>query len=185
MRTPLIVDIKRHSLEDGPGIRSVVFFKGCPLHCRFCQNPETQESTLELSFDKARCIGCLACVSRCDHQAIRLVDGRPSLNRDQCRPCDLCSAVCPSGALTLIGRTYSIHTLAEILLRDEPYYRHSQGGVTFSGGECALYPEYVGGLAQQLKNHSIHLAVPTSGFFMTSNLRIPNDTAKSREKTTS
>lgn len=165
MRIPLVVDIKRHSLEDGPGIRSVVFFKGCPLRCRFCQNPETQYPGLELAFNEDRCIGCFACVSCCERQAIEIGTHRPRLHRDRCHPCKLCSQACPGGALTTVGDEYSIDALTEILLRDQSYYRHSQGGVTFSGGECTLYPEYVGDLAGHLKENSIHLVLQTCGHF--------------------
>jgi pyruvate formate lyase activating enzyme len=144
----------------------VVFIKGCPLRCQFCQNPETQKIGQELSFDKTRCIGCLVCVSRCERHAIEVVAGRPFLHRDRCVPCEACSVTCPSGAFATIGRSYSIEALAEILLRDESYYRHSQGGVTFSGGECTLYPEFMGGLARYLKDAAIHLALQTCGYFV-------------------
>jgi pyruvate formate lyase activating enzyme len=161
---PLIVDIKRHSLEDGPGIRSVVFFKGCPLRCVFCQNMEAQRPDAEIAFVAARCVGCGDCVSACPVSAIDLAAfGR--IDRQRCDVCGRCAVVCPSSALALMGRSYSTHELVEYLLRDEPYYRRSGGGVTFSGGECTLYPDYLEALARALRARAIHLTVETCGEF--------------------
>lgn len=164
MRQPLIADIKRHSLEDGPGIRSVVFFKGCPLRCVFCHNPEMQRLEAEIVFRPDRCIACGECVRVCAVHAVSLTDaGR--IHRDRCDGCGKCAAVCPGSALAQVGRTYAIDELVEILLRDQAYYRRSGGGVTFSGGECTLFPEYLVALAAALKAHGIHLVVETAGDF--------------------
>ena len=161
---PLIVDIKRHSLEDGPGIRSVVFFKGCPLRCVFCQNPEAQRPGAEVALRAERCVRCGECVSACPLRAIDLAAlGR--IDRQRCDACGQCAAVCPSSALALMGRTYLVEELVAYLLRDEPYYRHSGGGVTLSGGECTLFPEYLEALASALRRHSIHITVETCGEF--------------------
>ncbi len=161
---PLIVDIRRHSLEDGPGIRSVVFFKGCPLRCGFCHNPETQQARAEMAFRAARCVGCGACVAACPALAVDLtLPGR--IHRQRCDACGKCAAACPSGALAMIGRGYQVEELVEILMRDEPFYRHSGGGVTFSGGECTLFPDYLEAVARALRSREIHLAVETCGEF--------------------
>ena len=139
---PLIVEIKRHSLEDGPGIRSVVFFKGCPLRCAFCHSPETQLPGPEVAFYPDRCVGSGACANACTREAITL--GRTErIDRSRCQPCEACSAACPSGGLRLVGRYVPVEELVATLLRDRPFYRHSGGGVTLSGGECTLYPDYV------------------------------------------
>ncbi|MGD8371619.1 MAG: glycyl-radical enzyme activating protein [Syntrophobacterales bacterium] len=163
-KLPLIVDIKRHSLEDGPGIRSVVFFKGCPLRCIFCHSPETQEPGLEIGFFPGQCIRCESCVEACPQEAIDLeLPGR--IHREKCLHCGTCASVCPGKGLRLIGTYYSVETLGEILLRDLPFYRHSDGGVTLSGGECTLYPDYLEPLLKRLKGSGVHLAMQTSGYF--------------------
>jgi pyruvate formate lyase activating enzyme len=161
---PLIVDIKRHSLEDGPGIRSVVFFKGCPLRCIFCQNPEAQDTRSEILFSARECIQCGRCVDACPQGAIDLgLTGR--IHRDSCDRCGICAEVCPGKGLRLIGAYYPVETLAELLLRDIAFYRHSGGGVTLSGGECTLYPDYVESLLKALKSKTVHIVVETSGYF--------------------
>lgn len=161
---PLIVDLKRHSLEDGPGIRSVVFFKGCPLRCEFCQNPEAQSPGAEIAFVAARCVGCGDCVPACPVHAVDLAAlGR--IDRQRCDACGRCTTACPSSALALMGRPYTVDELVELLLRDEPYYRHSGGGVTFSGGECTLFPDYLEALARALRARGIHTTAQTCGEF--------------------
>jgi pyruvate formate lyase activating enzyme len=160
----LVVDIKRHSLEDGPGIRSVVFFKGCPLRCTFCQNPETQSPDVEVAFSKRQCILCGKCEEACPEEAIDLqVAGR--IKRERCTRCGECARACPGAGLRIIGSFYPVEVLSEILLRDAPFYRHSGGGVTLSGGECTLYPEYLKALCKQLKERDIHISLETSGYF--------------------
>ena len=161
---PLIVDIKRHSLEDGPGIRSVVFFKGCPLRCVHCQNPECQDTEVEIAFSPRECIGCGECADACPEKAIDME--RPGrIRREKCVRCGACADVCPGNGLRAIGKTYSVDALMEILLRDLPFYRHSGGGVTLSGGECTLYPRYIGFLLRGLKGMGIHVTLETSGYF--------------------
>jgi pyruvate formate lyase activating enzyme len=161
---PLIVDIKRHSLEDGPGIRSVVFFKGCPLQCVFCQNPETQDPGVELAFFPKKCIGCGSCADVCPEEAINL-DLHGRIHREKCIRCGQCAEVCPGNALMLLGAYYPAKTLTEILLRDLPFYRHSNGGVTFSGGECTIYPDYLESVLKFLKSRAIHVVLETAGYF--------------------
>jgi pyruvate formate lyase activating enzyme len=161
---PLIVDIKRHSLEDGPGIRSVVFFKGCPLQCVFCQNPETQDLGVELAFFPKKCIGCGSCAEVCPEEAINL-DLHGRIHREKCIRCGQCADVCPGNALMLLGAYYPAKTLTEILLRDLPFYRHSNGGVTLSGGECTIYPDYLESVLKSLKSRAIHVVLETAGYF--------------------
>ena len=154
---PLIVDIKRHSLEDGPGIRSVVFFKGCALRCIFCQNPEAQDKDVEIAFTASDCITCGACADACEENAVDLVLPH-RIHRTRCIRCGKCADACPGGALRRIGKQYSPQSLSEILLRDRAYYRHSGGGITLSGGESTMYPDYVLNLLQLLKVKKIHVA---------------------------
>ena len=161
---PLIVDIKRHSLEDGPGIRSVVFFKGCPLRCIFCQNTEAQDPEVEIAFSTRECIHCGSCADACPQGAIELeLPGR--IHREMCIRCGRCANVCPGKGLRLVGAYYPIEVLTELLLRDLPFYRHSGGGVTLSGGEPTLYPDYLQPLLKRLKARGVTLVLETSGYF--------------------
>lgn len=163
-RRPLIVDVKRNSLDDGPGIRSVVFFKGCPLRCIFCHNPEAQETGPEIAFAKEHCVRCGACLVACRRSAIDL--GLPSrIERSRCDRCGLCAAACPGKALRLIGAYWPVEQLAEFLERDAPFYRHSGGGVTVTGGECTMYPDYLESLLGLLKKQRVHVALETAGCF--------------------
>jgi pyruvate formate lyase activating enzyme len=163
-RRPLIVDIKRDSLNDGPGIRTVVFFKGCPLRCFFCHNPETQKAEPEIAFAEEHCIRCGACVEACPRSAIVLE--RPSrIDWDRCDYCGQCAVACRGGALRLIGAYWPVERLAELLLRDASFYRHSGGGVTLSGGECTMFPDYLESLLRRLKAHDTHVTLETSGYF--------------------
>ena len=161
---PLIVDVKRYSLEDGPGIRSVVFFKGCPLRCVFCHNPETQAPGPEIVFSTEECILCGACARICPNNAISL-ESEGRIDRTKCDNCGKCVQVCPGKGLRLAGASYQVEELLELLLRDRAFYRHSQGGVTLSGGECTLYPDYLEALLKHLKPFKIHVVLETSGFF--------------------
>jgi pyruvate formate lyase activating enzyme len=163
MSHPLVVDIKRHSLEDGPGIRSVVFFKGCPLRCVFCQNPETQNPAPEIAFRQRVCIDCRLCTAACTHQALER--GPRALDRKRCQTCGDCTRVCPSGALALIGQSMTVDQIVDVLLRDQAYYRHSGGGVTLSGGECTLYPDFAGEILRRMRAAEIATAIETCGEF--------------------
>jgi pyruvate formate lyase activating enzyme len=164
MKKPLIVDIKRGGLMDGPGIRSVVFFKGCPLKCVFCQNPEAQYPEAELAFFKRECIKCNTCVEACPQKAIDPgLEGR--INRDKCIRCGICADACPGKGLRVIGIYYAVEELVDILMEDYNFYRNSNGGVTLSGGECTLYPDYLESLLKPLKAKSVHVALETSGYF--------------------
>ena len=184
MNQPLIADIKRGSLEDGPGIRSVVFFKGCPLQCIFCHNPETQSPFVEIAFSEKDCIRCGQCKEVCPEDAIALHpqipspltgegqgggERRPSfenrINRTKCTRCGKCTLVCPGQGLRSIGRYYEVEQLTEILMRDITFYRYSGGGVTLSGGECTMYPDYLEELLISLKANNINTMLETSGYF--------------------
>lgn len=163
-RVPLIVDVKRNSLEDGPGIRSVVFFKGCPLRCAFCQNPEAQDPEAEIAFSARECIRCGECAMVCPQGAIDLeFSGR--IRREKCLRCGKCAGICPGKGLRRIGSYYPVEVLTGILLQDLPYYRYSGGGITLSGGECTFYPDYVEALLKCLREKGTHIALETSGYF--------------------
>lgn len=161
---PLVVEIKRHSLEDGPGIRSVVFFKGCSLRCSFCQNPEAQAPYLEIAVAPDRCLHCGLCVEVCPLGAVD--PEQPGIiRRALCNRCGACADVCPTGALRRIGTAYTPEALAEVLLRDRHFYQHSGGGVTLSGGEATLFPGYLERLLRLLKAEGVHVVLETAGYF--------------------
>jgi len=163
-RRPLIVDIRRGSVEDGPGIRTVVFFKGCPLRCIFCHNPEAQDPGPELAFAGEKCLECGSCRAACGLQAIDLASAS-RVDRSRCDLCGRCAEACPGGALHLIGKYWPAGELIDLLLRDDAFYRRSGGGVTLSGGECTMFPDYVQRLLEALKARKVHTALETSGCF--------------------
>lgn len=161
---PLVIDIKGNSLDDGPGIRSVVFFKGCPLSCRWCHNPESQQARAELSHDPALCVGCGTCVDTCPEHACG--PANPSfIDRSQCTRCFACVDACPSRALTRVGTGMTRKQIVERVMKDKPFYDTSGGGVTFSGGEPTLNMEFLSALMRDLKERGVHLLVETCGFF--------------------
>jgi pyruvate formate lyase activating enzyme len=161
---PLIFDVKRHALHDGPGIRTTIFFKGCPLRCVWCHNPESMDPGLEIGFYPSDCIQCGDCVKACPTGAAQIdLPGR--IDRAICGRCGTCAEVCPGRGLRQIGRFYEIDELLDIILRDKVYYQTSDGGVTLSGGEPTLHVDYVSQLLQRLKSAGIHTAIETSGFF--------------------
>lgn len=161
---PLIFDVKRHALLDGPGIRTTIFFKGCPLCCVWCQNPESIEPGLEIGFYPSDCIQCGDCVQACPTGAAQIdLPGR--IDRAICKRCGACAEVCPGLGLRQIGRFYEIDELLDIVLRDKMYYQTSGGGVTLSGGEPTIHIDYTSQLLQKLKSNGIHTAIETCGVF--------------------
>ena len=163
-RRPLIFDIHRFALDDGPGIRTTVFLKGCPLACLWCHNPEGMHSEPELHCQAQKCIACGDCVSNCPQGAIRLAKGI-AIDRSRCDGCGKCVDPCPTQALTIKGQYYPQSELIDLLLRDRRFFDDSAGGVTFSGGEPTLHMFYLKPILQALKAHGIHTAVQTCGLF--------------------
>ena len=163
MSKGMIFDIQRFCLHDGPGIRTVVFLKGCPLSCQWCSNPESQSFDPELLVYAEKCIGCGACRDVCARFAITLTDNGPEVDRNKCAACGECAAHCPSSALRLSGEEYSVTDAVEELLKDKLYFEVSGGGVTLSGGEPLAQPGFVTELLMALKQHGIHTAIETCG----------------------
>jgi len=161
---PLIFDIKGNSLEDGPGIRSVIFLKGCSLDCAWCHNPESKNPDAELWWDKEQCIGDGDCMRACPQKAISR-EFPFFINRDKCQLCFKCVDICPSKALSRIGQSMDIEEIVNKLLPYKPYFTASGGGVTISGGEPGLFPRFVSDLLIRLKKERIHTLVETAGRF--------------------
>ncbi len=164
----LIFDIKRDSSEDGPGIRTTVFFKGCPLACVWCQNPEGLERSPGLSFRADVCTPqhCgVPCVEVCAAGALHLQGGTLQVERDACTRCDRCFAVCPTHALEPVGTWMTVAELCYRVAVDRPFYRATGGGVTVSGGEATEQIPFLHAFLQRLKQDDIHTALETSGLF--------------------
>ncbi len=157
----LIFDIQRLSLHDGPGIRTTVFLKGCPLRCLWCHNPESRSSTPQIAFYKTKCIGCGRCIQACTNDAI--VQNEQRIDRAKCKACGGCAEACPSEALQLIGRVANVAEVLKTVMRDEPFYSSSGGGVTLSGGEPLHQFEFSHALLKAFKENGLHTAVETCG----------------------
>jgi pyruvate formate lyase activating enzyme len=162
--TGFVFDIKKYAIHDGPGIRTTVFFKGCPLHCQWCQNPESWEKHPELGFRTGRCVRCGRCVEVCTSRATTFIDGRPSIDPDKCTLCGECVDACAAGAREIIGQEMTVEQVMTEVEKDIVFYEQSNGGVTFSGGEPVIQPDFLLALLDQCKNNGIHTAVDTSAY---------------------
>ena len=163
--TGRIFDIQRFSLHDGPGIRTTVFLKGCPLRCWWCGNPESISLEPALSYSAERCIACGDCVPACKPGALtRDTTGRVVLNRVRCTRCGQCVKHCDPTALELVGREASVDEVLAVVLRDRQYYQASGGGTTLSGGEPLVQAEFAEALLHAAKVEDLHTAVETSGY---------------------
>ena len=163
MTTGRILHFQRLSTEDGPGIRTTVFFKGCPLHCAWCHNPESISLQSQTQWFAVRCIGCKTCLEVCPNGCISLSGDSLVFDQTKCVACGKCVEACPSGARELLGRTMTVEeTLAE-LIKDRAFYEKSGGGVTLSGGEPTFQPEFSETLLRGLKDKGISTALDTCG----------------------
>lgn len=160
----VIFNIQKFSLDDGPGIRTVVFLKGCPLSCAWCANPESQDPRVQSLWDKTRCRGCLNCVKSCPENAVVRTPAGITVDPSRCTGCGLCARICPEGALSIEGEHRSVNEIVRICLQDRDFYEESGGGVTLSGGEALAQPEFALSLLSALKGRGIHTAVETTGF---------------------
>ncbi|MDL2236551.1 glycyl-radical enzyme activating protein [Christensenellaceae bacterium OttesenSCG-928-K19] len=158
METGMIFDIQRYSLNDGGGIRTIVFFKGCPLDCKWCSNPESKRRQAEIIFWKNRCIGCGKCVEACP-----VKKGCKPQGEAACTLCMRCTEACPAKALRRSGEEMTVAQVMKVVRRDAVFYRHSGGGVTLSGGEPLMQWEFAAALAAELQANLFDVAIETTG----------------------
>ncbi len=163
MADGIIFNLQRFSLHDGPGIRTTVFMKGCPLHCWWCHNPESIDPYPQLLFAPWKCIGCRSCLPGCPEGAISIPEDKPVIDPVRCRRCFSCAERCPTEALEKAGRQVTVDELFAELSRDRVFFEESGGGVTFSGGEPLLQVEFLARIMELLKGENIHTVIDTSG----------------------
>lgn len=158
-----IFNIQRFCITDGDGIRTTVFFKGCPLRCKWCHNPESQSTKPQLLFKASRCVACGSCAAACKNEVHRIVDGLHGVDFDSCKKCGECMKVCCYDALELCGHTVSAEEILEEMKPDFPYYGE-KGGVTISGGEPLAQPEFLLSVLRLLKEKGINVYLETCGY---------------------
>ena len=161
--TGTIFNIQRFSLHDGPGIRTTVFLKGCPLRCLWCHNPESQSTKPQLSFFNVRCIGCGACERVCPNGVHSHDENGKIVHFDQCTACGACVKACPAAALEILGRTVTVEEVLKQVASDKPFYANSGGGMTISGGDPTMQPDFASALLHGAKAEGIHTAMETAG----------------------
>jgi pyruvate formate lyase activating enzyme len=159
-----VFNIQRFSIQDGPGIRTTVFLKGCPLRCKWCSNPESQNPYPEIMLREKRCNGCMKCVDACPRGAIALNENTVQIDRSTCDLCMACVEICPTNAIERVGEKISPEEAVEECSKDELFYRNSGGGVTLSGGEPLYQPEFTLDFLKGCKERSLSTALDTCGY---------------------
>ena len=172
----LIFNIQKFSVHDGPGIRTAVFVKGCPLRCKWCSNPESQSRRIQILWDEKKCLHCQTCVMSCPEDAVDYIAGKTTwdaaakaggrilISHTRCSGCGICVRGCPGHALSAEGKQMTVEEVLAICLQDLPFYEESGGGVTLSGGEILSSPRFAVALMSELRENGIHVALETTGF---------------------
>ncbi len=163
MEKGIIFNIQRYSIHDGPGIRTTVFLKGCPLRCFWCQNPESQDLKPEILLDRKKCNLCGTCLAICPTGAARLSEEQITIDRKACKGCGKCVEVCPNEARRLVGNPVTVDEVMNHVLRDVRFYENSGGGVTLSGGEPTAQPRFALAILQKCKEAGLHTTLDTCG----------------------
>lgn len=166
----MVFDIKRFAINDGPGIRLTIFMKGCPLSCRWCHNPESISPHIQKMYSAGKCIGCGECVRICPMEACELTPEGVVTETEICNACGLCADICPALASEMSGRYESVSDLLKVIEQERPFFDQSGGGVTFSGGEPLMYPEFLNEMLDACGKLGIHRTVDTSGLASTRTL---------------
>ncbi len=167
MKKALYFDIKPYSINDGPGIRITLFLKGCSLNCVWCHNPESISPKVQKMYSKSRCIGCQSCVEACPQNALTLTSDGIVTDWERCDLCGICAEVCPTKAMEMSGREATVEDIMKIFRRERLVIDQSAGGITVSGGEPLLQPDFLIGLLDACGREGFHRAVDTAGFVKT------------------
>lgn len=164
MSKALIFNIQKFSVHDGPGIRTTIFFKGCPLTCQWCHNPESQSCQKEILIDTERCSLCGRCEEHCSQQAIQKINGKLLYDKEKCNHCEVCMDYCYNNAREIAGQEYTVPELMLEIQKDQAFYEQSGGGVTLSGGEVMMQIDFVAELVKACKEQGISVAIDTCGY---------------------
>lgn len=164
MTSGMIFDIKRYAINDGPGIRVTVFFKGCPLRCAWCHNPESMRPGAERMYNRDKCIGCGQCIAACPGQACAMTPQGVAADMKLCLGCGGCASACPARATEMSGKKASVADIMQAVEKERIFIDRSGGGVTFSGGEPLMQPEFLTALLRESGRRGVHRAVDTTGY---------------------
>jgi len=164
---PLIFDVRRYSINDGPGIRITIFMKGCPLRCAWCHNPESQSPKLQKLYTASKCIGAQDCIEVCPEEALTLTPNGIVTDSEKCTLCGKCADACPTKAIEMSGKLYNPEELMGLIERERVHIEHSNGGVTFSGGEPLMFPDFLLEMLKLCGEKGLHRAVDTCGYAST------------------
>ncbi|SIQ22519.1 glycyl-radical enzyme activating protein [Halanaerobium kushneri] len=167
----LVYNINRSSFHDGPGIRTTVFLKGCPLNCIWCHNPESQQYEAQLSYNESKCINCRMCEQSCGNGVHNFVSGKHYVYFDKCKLSGKCIEVCELDALSIIGKSVSVEEVMDEVIKDKKFYDNSGGGITVSGGEPTVQIDFLVKLLEKCKQENIHTAIETCGYAKESNYK--------------
>lgn len=159
-----VFDIQRYCIHDGPGIRTLIFLKGCPLKCKWCCNPESQDYNKEIAIYNNKCIRCGTCTRVCPTGAIRLGENGPKIDRERCKKCGNCTEVCFTETLRLVGRDITVKETVDEIMKDISFFNRSGGGITVSGGEPLMQIDFLEALLQECKRQGLHTAIETTGY---------------------